>query len=256
MAVADTSCGFGGLAIQSKKQMEPRRIKMRTTARTLLSFSRLVNWSNSAFHCLTPDARTKNRTIYKGDSGSDKGLWCGRLDEDTEHCGRCVSESWTQLNPSRRFRARTYPAVVEATKKLRSTAPILDGVTDIETDSPEVATRKRALMETTNSRDDAPAESYWRADDIVAKASMDELTRSWLVDERNDEGAATDTPTVVRLGGGGAKDKQAEPEATKKALDSLLAHGVVEDMMREDAVNFKFLTTRLGALVRAGKMAS
>ena len=58
------------------------------------------------------------------------------------------------------------------------------------------------------------------------------------------EGAATDTGTVVCLGGGGAVDKQAKLEATQKALDSLLAHGVVEDMMREDAVNFKFQTTR------------
>ena len=30
--------------------------------------------------------RTKqNRTIYRGDSGWDKGFWCGRLDEDNAH---------------------------------------------------------------------------------------------------------------------------------------------------------------------------
>ena len=33
-------------------------------------------------------------------------------------------------------------------------------------------------------------------------------------------------------------------EATEKALDSLLAHGVAEDMKREDAKGFKQLTTR------------
>ena len=36
-------------------------------------------------------------------------------------------------------------------------------------------------------------------------------------------------------------DKQAELEATEKAVESLLVHGVVEDMKCE-AVNFKFLT--------------
>ena len=75
---------------------------------------------------------------------------------------------------------------------------------------------------------------------------MDELTRSWLVDETGeiDEGAATDTRTVDCLGGGGAVDEQAELEVTVKALKSLIAHGVVEDMEREDAVNFTQLTTR------------
>ena len=53
------------------------------------------------------------------------------------------------------------------------------------------------MMETTDSGD---AEKYWRADGKI------------------DEGAAKDTWTVDCLGGG----------ATKKALDSLLAHGVVE----------------------------
>ena len=39
-------------------------------------------------------------------------------------------------------------------------------------------------------------------------------------------------------------NKHAELDATVKALGSLLAHGVVEDTEREDAVNFKFLKTR------------
>ena len=45
-----------------------------------------------------------------------------------------------------------------------------------------------------------------------------------------DEGAATDTWTVDCLDGGGTIDKQAELEATEKALDSLVAHGVVEEI--------------------------
>ena len=44
----------------------------------------------------------------------------------------------------------------------------------------------------------------------------------------------TDTWTDC-LGAGGELDRQAADEATEKALDSLLAHGVVEDMKREDA---------------------
>ena len=70
------------------------------------------------------------------------------------------SGSWTPVNPRRRFRAKTPdPEVVEATKKLRSPSSILDGITDVEMDSLEAATRKRALMETPDSGDDAPAES-------------------------------------------------------------------------------------------------
>ena len=43
---------------------------------------------------------------------------------------------------------------------------------------------------------------------------------------------------------GGELDRQAADEAIKKALASLLAQGVVEDMKREDAKGFKTLTTR------------
>ena len=46
------------------------------------------------------------------------------------------------------------------------------------------------------------------------------------------------------LEAGGELDKQAEAEATEGALDSLLAHGVVEGIIREDATKFKSLTTR------------
>ena len=42
----------------------------------------------------------------------------------------------------------------------------------------------------------------------------------------------------------GDLDRQAEAEATQEALDSLLAHGVVEDMKREDATIFKSRTIR------------
>ena len=80
-------------------------------------------------------------------------------------------------------------------------------------------------METTGDDDDEPAEKYWRAQDFVAKASM----AHW--------------PDC--LGAGGKLDKQAEAEATEKALDNLLAHGVVEDMKREDATKFISLRTRL-----------
>ena len=85
---------------------------------------------------------------------------------------------------------------------------------------------------------------YWRAEDFVAKASMDELTRNWFTDESGifDEDAAGDTWTDC-LEAGGELDTQAADEATEKTLDSLLAHGVVEDMKREDARGFKTLTT-------------
>ena len=58
-----------------------------------------------------------------------------------------------------------------------------------------------------------------------------------------DHDAAEDTWADF-LGARGEVDKQVEVEATEKALDSLLAPGVVEDMKREDAAKFKSLTTR------------
>ena len=67
---------------------------------------------------------------------------------------------------------------------------------------------------------------------------MGELTGNWLADEDGilDEDGAGDTWSEL--------DTQAAAEATEKALDSLLAHGVVEDMKRADAKGFKTLTTR------------
>ena len=106
-------------------------------------------------------------------------------------------------------------------------------------------TRKRVLAEPTEDDDDEPAEKCLRAEDFVAKASMGEVTGTWITDESGtlNEDAAGDTWNDC-LGVGGELDKQAVEEATEKALDSLLADGVVKDMNREDAKGFKTLTTR------------
>ena len=50
-------------------------------------------------------------------------------------------------------------------------------------------------METMESGDDTPQEKCWRADGFVAKASLDELTRSWLVDEN---GQIEDRKAIMR----------------------------------------------------------
>ena len=73
---------------------------------------------------------------------------------------------------------------------------------------------------------------------------MNKLTGNWLTDENRifDRRCGRHLGRLPRAGG--EVDKQAEAEATEKALDSLLAHGVVEDMKREDATQFKSLTTR------------
>ena len=65
---------------------------------------------------------------------------------------------------------------------------------------------------------------YWRAEDFVANASMDELTGNWLT---LDENVAGDTWADC-VGAGGELDRQAADELTERALDSLLAHGVVD----------------------------
>ena len=152
---------------------------------------------------------------------------------------------WMLVERWRSFRSQTPDPAVEATKKLRSTVPTSDTCDSTKIDLTDAETRKRALVETTDADDDEPAEKYWRAEDFVAKASMDELTGRWLADEIGifDRDAAEDTWADCQ-GAGGALDKQAEAEASEKALDSLLAHGVVEDMKREDATKFKSLTTR------------
>ena len=76
---------------------------------------------------------------------------------------------------------------------------------------------------------------------------MDELTGTWITDENGilDEDAAGDTRTDC-LGASGEIDRQAADEATEKALDSLLAHGFVEDMKREDAKGFKHIDDEMG----------
>ena len=65
--------------------MEPRHVKTHTTAHNspeLLPFGDLVLFPIPLPH--TPRTN-QNRTIYRGDSGWDKGFWCGRLDEDNAH---------------------------------------------------------------------------------------------------------------------------------------------------------------------------
>ena len=50
----------------------------------------------------------QNRTIYRGDSGWDKGFWCGRLDEDNAHIivtenGREMARTVRRLPVSQRI---------------------------------------------------------------------------------------------------------------------------------------------------------
>ena len=283
-----------------------------TYSSELLPFGELV-----LFRTPLPHSRrtSQNRTRYRGDSGWDKGFWCGRLDEDNAHIvvtenGREIARTvrrlplsrrvdasllklvkglawdgqglvrrggplklklpepsmaetgetlrtsgsslsgtrsspirpgptdvkadpeteWTPVARRRRFRSKTPdPAVVEATKKLRSTRPTSDTGNCTKMDLTDEETRKRALVETTGD-DDEPAEKYRRDEDCVAKALMDELTGNWLTDENGilDEDAAGDTWTDC-LGAGGEHGRQAAAEATEKALDSLLAHGGIQD---------------------------
>ena len=164
---------------------------------------------------------------------------------------------WTPVTRRRRLRSKTQdPAVVEETTRLRSTASTPDTGDSTKMELADEETRKRALVEPTEDDDDEPAENYWRAEDFVAKASMDELTGTWITDENGilDEDAAGDTWTDC-LGAGGELDRQAADEAIEKALDSLLAHGFVEDMRREDAKGFKTLTTRWDTLEDEGRRA-
>ena len=84
-----------------------RHIRMHTTAHTHLSFFCLVNWYCSVFHSLTPDAQIRTGQIYRGDSGRDKGFWCGRLDEDNAHIivtatGREIARTARRLPLSQR----------------------------------------------------------------------------------------------------------------------------------------------------------
>ena len=91
---------------------------------------------------------------------------------------------WTPVVRRRRFRNKTPDStIVKATKRSRDMYPIFDTGDHTEMDVVDGETRKRTLVETTGSDDDEPAEKYWRAEDFVAKASMDELAGSWLNDE-------------------------------------------------------------------------
>ena len=120
-------------------------------------------------------------------------------------------------------------------------------------DLTDAETRQRTLVETTGADGDEPAEKYWRVEDFVAKASMDELPGRWLTNDYGifDHKAAEDT--WADQGTGGELDKQAEAEATEKALGSWLAHEVVEDMKREDATRRRVGKRVLGRRTASGR---
>ena len=88
-------------------------------------------------------------TLRSGESSS-AGTRAPSIPPEPSIASDGESDSWTKVNSRCRFRAKTlYPEVVEAKKRLRGIAPILDGVTDVEMDSLYSGSRKRALMETT-----------------------------------------------------------------------------------------------------------
>ena len=80
---------------------------------------------------------------------------------------------------------------------MRSTAPTPDTGDSTKMELEDEEKRKRALVEPTEDDDDEPAKKHWRAEDFVAKASMAELTGTWITDENRilDEDAAGDTWT-------------------------------------------------------------
>ena len=53
-----------------------------TYSSELLLFGELVLFRIPLSHSRRTN---QNRTIFRGDSGWDKGFWCGRLDEDNAH---------------------------------------------------------------------------------------------------------------------------------------------------------------------------
>ena len=53
-----------------------------TYSSELLPFGELVLFRIPLSHSRRTN---QNRTIFRGDSGWDKGFWCGRLDEDNAH---------------------------------------------------------------------------------------------------------------------------------------------------------------------------
>ena len=82
----------------------------------------------------------------------------------------------------------------------RSDEEVEEHITKV--DLTDAETRKRTLVETTGDDDDELAEKYWRVEDSVAKASMDELSGNWLTDENGffDNDAAEDTWADSALG--------------------------------------------------------
>ena len=133
------------------------------------------------------------------------------------------------------------PAVVEATKKLKTRIRFGGRLRTPKMDLTDAETMENAGGKT-GSDDDKLEEKYWRAEDFVAKASMDEPLASGLLTRM--ESSTTMLRKTHWFVAGGELEKQAEAEATEEALDSLLAHGVVEDTNREGATTFKSLTTR------------
>ena len=102
----------------------------------------------------------------------------------------------------------------------------MEGITDVEMDWPEPATKKRVLMETPDSSDDAPAEKYWRGDDFVAKTWMDKL-QEWGYRRGCCNGHMDG-----RLPGWRWRTGQTGRDRSHGESAGLLAHGVKEDVKR------------------------
>ena len=162
---------------------------------------------------------------------------------------------WTPVTGRRRFRSKTPdPAVVEETKRFRSTTPTSDTGNSTKMELTVEETRKRALVETTGDDDEEPAEKYWRGEDFVAKASMDELTGNWLTGENGilDEDAAGDTWTDC-LEAGGELDIGHEARGREGVQDSDDAMGpTLEDEGRrvEDEGQIRWTRVQMGRAQR------
>ena len=72
--------------------------------------------------------------------------------------------------------------------------------------------KRRSEQQDAESDGDGFAEKYLQTDDFVAKASMDELAKRWLVDGHGqaDDQIAECTCAVDCFAGGGALDREAE----------------------------------------------
>ena len=116
---------------------------------------------------------------FRRGGSSSAGLRSSSIRPESDTVKAGPEPEWTPVARRRRFRNNTPdPAVVGAMKKLRCRIQILDPGGNTEMDLTDAETRKRTLVETTCSDDDGPAEKYWRGEDFVAKAPMDELTGS------------------------------------------------------------------------------